>query len=160
MPSAVPCMHMPMTSSGCLPSAQVWTCHRVAGDEGFRLGRQTAAAQGLAAPSGFVALRACLWKHAFRVSRYRFGRLPVCQYFPTNSSWASEMTGGGDGHHTMTVHDLARGPPSEGICGRLLLVKPASSDQSKAEVRHRLAEPSFSSYTTGGPPAIWCRMWV
>ncbi|WDK17352.1 hypothetical protein CGRA01v4_08635 [Colletotrichum graminicola] len=71
------------------------------------------------------------------------------------------MTRGGDGHHTMTTHDLARGPPSEeGTCGELLLVKPASSNQSKAEVRHRLAVLSFSSYTTGGPPAICCRMWV
>ncbi|CAI0652253.1 unnamed protein product [Colletotrichum noveboracense] len=49
--------------------------------------------------------------------------------------------GGDDGHETL----LRRG-----TCGKLLLVKLPPGNQSKAEVRHRLAEPSSSSYTSGG----------
>ncbi|KAK0368276.1 hypothetical protein CLIM01_14369 [Colletotrichum limetticola] len=49
-------------------------------------------------------------------------------------------------------------PLWRGTCGKQLLVSPAT--QSKAEVRHRLAEPSSSSYTTGGAlqsgAGWWC----
>ncbi|KXH32088.1 hypothetical protein CSAL01_12338 [Colletotrichum salicis] len=65
----------------------------------------------------------------------------------------------------MTVNDwhetLLASPPLEGHLWQATAGQAGqSSNQSKAEVRHRLAEPSSSSYTTGGAlqsgAGWWC----